>query len=76
MEVKLNLFENVSWLAVTKIVAYLSSSDQICALQISAGDSGGLSKKKCRKPIKHSGVRGGGGWGVLYVFKSYTKELR
>jgi hypothetical protein len=52
----------MSW-AVTKIVAYLSSSDQICALQISASDSGGLSKKKCRKPIKHSGGRG---WGGVY----------
>ena len=57
----------LSW-AVTKIVAYLSSSDQICALQISAGDSGGLSKKKCRNTIKHSGGRGvGGGCTVLFI---------
>ena len=60
----------LSW-AVAKIVAYISSSDQICALQISAGDSGGLSKKKCRKTIKHSGGRGG--WrGVYCTFYRVT----
>ena len=54
-------------------VAYLSSSDQICALQISAGDSGGLSKKKCRNTIKHSGGRGG--WVYCTFYRVTLRSL-
>ena len=63
MEVKLNLFENYRKFLKGRLSALAgcdknSSSDQICACKFLLVTVGGLSKNKCRKPIKHRGVGG------------------